>query len=97
MSMNMKARELYIKTYDYVLDEKGIEVDKYERDDALTALLDIHNGKDPVNSFIHAFSAVHDIEISEDYFLSRLAICGGFKWKEILDNKWIYERYLERK
>jgi len=91
--MSSEARELYIKTYNYIIDEEGQEPDKYEIQDALSALLDIYNGEDPVRAFVDAFDLVHGIDISEDFYLSRLALCGGFNWKDILDNEWIYKRY----
>lgn len=95
--MSDEARELYVKTYNYIIDEKGLEPDKYEIQDALSALIDIYDGKDPVKAFVNAFDLVHGIEISEDFYLSRLALCGGFNFEDILNNEWIYKRNINNR
>ena len=75
--------------YNYILDENGIDADKYEREDAYFGLLmDIgRDGKDPIRSFKKVFELVHDIELTEKYIGFTIANCLGpndiWEWKKV--------------
>ena len=71
---------LYNKIFNMIIDNKGIEADKYALEDAFMSIIeDIHDGFDPADAFIEAFDLVFDTHLTKAYVNSRIALCKGFK------------------
>lgn len=83
-------RELLLflnKLYNYMLDDFGIEADKYEREDAMSLIIDIEkgkivNGKQLCEAFQETFDLVHGYELTESKYWSRFNLCSGMNAPE---------------
>ena len=61
------------KVYNRILEEQGIDPDKYEREDAFMGIwFDHEKGIDLTTSIIDTFDVVHGVELSESYVQSML-------------------------
>ncbi len=72
--------DLLHKAFNTIIDDNGIETDRYEREDAFFGILDdIKNGFDPADVFMEAFDLVFGTHLTREYVKSRIALCEGFK------------------
>lgn len=76
--MDREQIELFTKVHNELLNRKGIEPDKYEWQDSYSAIIDVEKGRKSMkDALIEAFEAVYDVEISDMYYESCLALCKG--------------------
>lgn len=83
-------RELFLflnKLYNYILDDFGIEADKYEREDVMSLRIDIingkiTNGKQLCKAFQEAFDLVHGYKLSEPKYWCGFHLCAGMNPSE---------------
>lgn len=68
--MKQEDFRLYNKIYNELLDMYGIDLDKYEREDAfMGAIISVEKeGKNFKDAIIHSFDAVHDIDLTEEEY-----------------------------
>jgi hypothetical protein len=63
------------KVYNRILEEQGLNPDKYEREDAFMGIyFDHKKGIDLVASIIDTFDIVHGVELEETYVKSVLEV-----------------------
>lgn len=80
--MDRKQYELVSKLHNELINDLGIEADKYEREDAFFGIIfDIEKGIDMKEAFIKAFGLVYDVEVPDVIYNSRYALCKGWKWR----------------
>lgn len=92
--MDNKQFELFIKLHNELIEQAGLDPDKYERQDSFSVHIDIENGRDMKEALIEAFDLVHGVDIS-DIYDECYALCNGLKFKITDDIRNEVLEYLE--